>query len=269
MQRVIFPDTYHVVKGTKVSDVLLLSQRVMAERLAYAWQQKSLMKLATPEELLILASIIEKESAEETDRRTISQVFHNRLRLNMRLQTDPTVIYALGDNFDGDIRSRDLRVESPFTYRVRSTTHANRATVFEFYACSGAAFRRRFSLLCCAGRWHFAILANLRAQRGSAKISGKAGQVGYSNASKDRKFITLEGSEGVGKTTNMDVICELLESRNIPLFEPENRVVALAEALREAMLTPREEQVDGLTELLIVFAAHAAPRKHQTGFKSR
>ena len=116
-----FPDTYHVVKGTKVSDVLLLSQRVMAEKLAYAWQQKSsLAELATPEELLILASIIEKESAEETDRRTISQVFHNRLRLNMRLQTDPTVIYALGDNFDGDIRSRDLRVESPFnTYRVR------------------------------------------------------------------------------------------------------------------------------------------------------
>ena len=116
-----FPDTYHVVKGTKVSDVLLLSQKAMAEKLTYAWQQKSpSAKLASPEELLILASIIEKESAEESDRRTISQVFHNRLRLNMRLQTDPTVIYALGDAFDGDIRSRDLRVESPFnTYRVR------------------------------------------------------------------------------------------------------------------------------------------------------
>jgi UPF0755 protein len=109
------------VKGTKVSDVLLLAQQAMSEKLDYAWRQKnSLAELATPEELLILASIIEKESAEESDRRTISQVFHNRLRLNMRLQTDPTVIYALGDSFDGDIRSRDLRVDSPFnTYRVR------------------------------------------------------------------------------------------------------------------------------------------------------
>ena len=70
------------------------------------------------------------------------------------------------------------------------------------------------------------------------------------------KFITLEGSEGVGKTTNMDVICELLESRNIPFVRTrEPGGTALAEALREAMLTPREEQVDGLTELLIVFAA--------------
>jgi UPF0755 protein len=116
-----FPDTYYVVKGTKVSDVLLLAQQAMSEKLDYAWRQKNaLAELATPEELLILASIIEKESAEESDRRTISQVFHNRLRLNMRLQTDPTVIYALGDSFDGDIRSRDLRVDSPFnTYRVR------------------------------------------------------------------------------------------------------------------------------------------------------
>lgn len=70
------------------------------------------------------------------------------------------------------------------------------------------------------------------------------------------KFITLEGSEGVGKTTNMDVICELLECRNIPFVRTrEPGGTALAEALREAMLTPREEQVDGLTELLIVFAA--------------
>lgn len=116
-----FPDTYHVVKGTKVSDVLLLAQRSMREKLDYAWQQRGPnADLASPDELLILASIIEKESGEESDRRVISQVFHNRLRLNMRLQTDPTVIYALGDSFDGDIRSRDLKVESPFnTYRVR------------------------------------------------------------------------------------------------------------------------------------------------------
>ena len=116
-----FPDTYLVVKGTKVSDVLVMAHKAMTTKLRLAWEQKSpLLALANPEQLLILASIIEKESSRASDRRTISQVFHNRLRSNMRLQTDPTVIYALGDGFDGDIRSRDLRVDSPFnTYRVK------------------------------------------------------------------------------------------------------------------------------------------------------
>lgn len=116
-----FPDTYFVVKGTKVSDVLLMAHKAMMIKLDAVWQQKSsLVQLATPAELLILASIIEKESGKESDRRTISQVFHNRLQRNMRLQTDPTVIYAIGDEFDGDIRSRDLRMDSPFnTYKVK------------------------------------------------------------------------------------------------------------------------------------------------------
>jgi UPF0755 protein len=116
-----FPDTYLVVKGTKVSDVLIMAHKAMTTKLDAVWQQKnSRMVLATPEELLILASIIEKESGQKSDRRTISQVFHNRLQRNMRLQTDPTVIYAIGDEFDGDIRSRDLRMDSPFnTYKVK------------------------------------------------------------------------------------------------------------------------------------------------------
>lgn len=116
-----FPDTYLVVKGTKVSDVLMLAHKAMMTKLSTAWQQRSaLTQLATPAELLILASIIEKESGRESDRRTISQVFHNRLQRNMRLQTDPTVIYAIGEEFDGDIRSRDLRMDSPFnTYKIK------------------------------------------------------------------------------------------------------------------------------------------------------
>ena len=74
----------------------------------------------SPEQALVLASIIEKESDGLSDRAQISQVFHLRLKKNMKLQTDPTVIYALGESFDGDIRRRDLRVDSPFnTYRYR------------------------------------------------------------------------------------------------------------------------------------------------------
>ena len=93
----------------------------MKQALDAAWStRKADLPVTSPYELLILASIIEKETALETDRVHVSQVFHSRLRLNMRLQTDPTVIYALGEAFDGDIRRRDLRMESPFnTYRVK------------------------------------------------------------------------------------------------------------------------------------------------------
>ena len=85
-----------------------------------AWERRdSGVRLKNPA-ALVLASIIEKESDGLSDRRQISQVFHLRLQKNMRLQTDPTVIYALGKAFDGDLRRRDLRVDSPFnTYRYR------------------------------------------------------------------------------------------------------------------------------------------------------
>jgi UPF0755 protein len=90
-------------------------------QLQRAWRLRAdNLAVATPAQALILASIIEKESDAPEDRRQISQVFHLRLKKNMKLQTDPTVIYALGENFDGDIRRRDLRVDSPFnTYRYK------------------------------------------------------------------------------------------------------------------------------------------------------
>jgi UPF0755 protein len=93
----------------------------MMTTLGRAWAKRdSSVQLNSPAEALVLASIIEKESDGLSDRRQISQVFHLRLQKNMRLQTDPTVIYALGAEFDGDLRRRDLRVDSPFnTYRYR------------------------------------------------------------------------------------------------------------------------------------------------------
>jgi UPF0755 protein len=70
-------------------------------------------------EIITLASLIEKETGLDSERKLISSVFHNRLRKNMRLQTDPTVIYAI-EKFDGNIRKRDLKIDSPYnTYRYK------------------------------------------------------------------------------------------------------------------------------------------------------
>ena len=116
-----FPDTYFVPEGASDLSVLQRAHDALLAQLQSAWNSRgSNLAIETPAQALVLASIIEKESDAPQDRRQISQVFHLRLKKNMKLQTDPTVIYALGENFDGDIRRRDLSVDSPFnTYRYK------------------------------------------------------------------------------------------------------------------------------------------------------
>lgn len=115
-----YPDTYHFPKG--MDDVQLLKRAYdeMQLRLQAAWQQRAVgLPFETPYQALILASIVEKESALADERSRIAGVFINRLRKGMRLQTDPTVIYGLGRNFDGDIRFRDLRNDTPYNTYTR------------------------------------------------------------------------------------------------------------------------------------------------------
>ena len=115
-----FPDTYAYSKGS--SDVKLLQRalRAMDKRLAEAWAQRSPESvLKTPEDALILASIVEKETGKAADRTLIASVFHNRLRVGMPLQTDPTVIYGLGERFDGNLRKVDLLTDTPFNTYTR------------------------------------------------------------------------------------------------------------------------------------------------------
>ena len=121
-----FPDTYFVRRGLTDVDLLLRAHLVMQSKIAEAWSLLAIpsnsqaLSITTAEQLLVLASIIEKETGVDADRAQISQVFHKRLERNMRLQTDPTVIYAIGESFDGDIRYKDLRIDSPYnTYRYK------------------------------------------------------------------------------------------------------------------------------------------------------
>ncbi|MGF6213406.1 UPF0755 protein [Comamonas sp. 4034] len=116
-----FPDTYAFSKGS--SDIALLrrAMQAMDKRLEAAWslkQEDSPLKSA--DELLILASIVEKETGKAADRGLVAGVFANRLRIGMLLQTDPTVIYGLGDKFDGNLRKRDLQADTPWNTYTRT-----------------------------------------------------------------------------------------------------------------------------------------------------
>ncbi len=115
-----FPDTYAYAKGSTDLAVLRRAHHAMQKQLAAAWVQRSPQSmLQTPAQTLILASIIEKETGQEADRPMISSVFHNRLKLRMPLQTDPTVIYGLGDAFDGNLRRIHLQTDTPFNTYTR------------------------------------------------------------------------------------------------------------------------------------------------------
>ncbi|AOF86654.1 yceG-like family protein [Hydrogenophaga sp. RAC07] len=116
-----FPDTYRVAKRATASSVLRQAAQAMDKRVNDAWAQRdSNVPLRTPEEALILASIIEKETGLESDRRRIGGVFTNRLRIGMRLQTDPSVIYGLGEKFDGNLRRGDLQNDTPYNTYTRA-----------------------------------------------------------------------------------------------------------------------------------------------------
>ncbi len=114
-----YPDTYYYTRGMSESQLLSRAYIAMDNFLLDAWTNRDLnLPLNSATEALILASIIEKETAVASERRQIAGVFIRRLQRRMRLQTDPTVIYGLGDQFDGNLRSRDLKNDTPYnTYR--------------------------------------------------------------------------------------------------------------------------------------------------------
>ncbi|MDH3899409.1 MAG: endolytic transglycosylase MltG, partial [Gammaproteobacteria bacterium] len=115
------PDTYHFPGGT--TDVAFLGRayNAMAEELAAAWDKRDEgLPFSTPYEALILASIVEKETGQADERPLIAGVFVQRLRKGMRLQTDPTVIYGMGEEYDGNIRRRDLLADTPYNTYTRN-----------------------------------------------------------------------------------------------------------------------------------------------------
>lgn len=115
-----FPDTYFFSDGTSDLVILQRAHRLMQRHLAARWGSRAdELPLATPYQALILASIVEKETGRSEDRPLIAAVFVNRLRRSMPLQADPTVIYGLGETFDGNLRKRDLLTDTPYNTYTR------------------------------------------------------------------------------------------------------------------------------------------------------
>ncbi|MDG2176253.1 MAG: endolytic transglycosylase MltG [Gammaproteobacteria bacterium] len=117
----VFPDTYNFSRGTNDSDLLLRAHDLMQVILEEEWAARDVgLPYETPYEALIMASIIERETGLASERQQIAGVFIRRLQLGMRLQTDPTVIYGLGSDFDGDLTRADLQRPSPFNTYLNS-----------------------------------------------------------------------------------------------------------------------------------------------------
>jgi len=115
-----YPDTYTYAKGSSDLHLLKRALHAMDKHLATAWAAKpSGLPLKNPEELLILASLVEKETGKGSDRPLIAGVFLNRLNKGMLLQTDPTVIYGLGDLYDGHLHKQDLQTDTPWNTYTR------------------------------------------------------------------------------------------------------------------------------------------------------
>lgn len=116
----LFPDTYLFDKQSSDLDLLARAHRAMQRKLDEAWAQRVPgLPYRTPYEALIMASIVEKETGVEADRGLVAAVFVNRLRRGMLLQTDPTVIYGIGERFDGNLRKVDLLTDTPYNTYTR------------------------------------------------------------------------------------------------------------------------------------------------------
>jgi UPF0755 protein len=116
-----FPDSYRFAAGTPDRRLYEIAYARMNQELSAAWSGRAAnLPVATEDEALVLASIVEKETGRSDERAKVAAVFVNRLRAGMRLQSDPTVIYGLGAAYDGNIRTRDLQTDTPYNTYTRA-----------------------------------------------------------------------------------------------------------------------------------------------------
>ncbi len=255
-----FPDTYRFAAGTTDRDLYRAGVSQDGRDARSAWSARAAaLPLANAYEALTLASIVEKETGLASERPRIAGVFTTRLRRNMRLQTDPTVIYGLGAAYDGNIRERDLRTDTPYnTYTrgglpptpialpsreaIEAVTRPLETGDIFFVATGIGDGSHVFSATLEA---HNAAVARYLARLRGARVPDDAGE-----------FITLEGIEGAGKTTVADRLTQSLRARGITVHatrEPGGTKVA--ERVRALVLERGEEHISATAETLLMFGA--------------
>lgn len=120
LEGMLLAETYFFIKNTSDAEIIMRAYRSMQHFIHTAWPDRDKKKvIPTVYDALILASIVEKETGAAHERKEIAGVFIRRLKIGMKLQTDPTVIYGMGDRFKGDIRYRDLREDTPYNTYTR------------------------------------------------------------------------------------------------------------------------------------------------------
>ena len=160
-----FPETYHFPAGTTDAQLLRRAFDAMSAYLESAWTRRDPdLPLSSPYDVLVLASIVEKETGAADERARIAGVFVSRLRKGMRLETDPTVIYGLGDAFDGNLRKADLKRDTPLQHVPAQGTspHSHRHRERRRHRCGGRPARGRFALLRRDGGRPARLLGQLR-----------------------------------------------------------------------------------------------------------
>ncbi len=264
-----YPDTYRYSAGQTDLSVLRRAYERMQSTLQREWDgRRSDVPLKTPYEALILASIVEKETGQADERPLIAGVFINRLRRNMRLQTDPTVIYGLGEAFDGDLRLKDLRADTPYNTYTRSglppTPIAMPGGAALRAVLHPAETRALYFVSRGDGSHEFSETLEQHNQavikhqlRGPAR-PGRLLFVPGGIMSRRAWFITLEGGEGAGKSTSLAIVQRWLEQAgHTVVVTREPGGTPLGERVRDLLLHAHDLDIVPEAELLLMFAARA------------